>query len=451
MIELAQAALLQGASVTAQTPGIELLLDFDNERPVIRRVLASLAGGSERLEQASQSEVGLEQERCVCEALELLLSALGLDRMISFLPGVPCMPLQTRLDELLVRDRRRVAELFSFVRHHPDPAVQTAAVRTIHAIAQRNERVADSVDAETMAVLRRDVAEALERGLLELSACDEDSVPPSAATAHAIQLLLLDSLRLASAPGHLVLAHLLLGFGFSTQRGDLVLEPEPLSALSVLLASTLPGEGGGSRPWHAARERTLEILCLLASHRHTASAAVGRIRAALPLSAILVAAAGKRVDDAPAARASSLHCGAWLLRLTAAVLYQTPDSHASGARAPPDGDAALLRALLVSGPPPALSRPLLSFLGATSWSFDPPVLDERHARRLLALELGFLLAPDKLAQHGGVLQADKGTMLYDVAAVDALLRSRHAQLGCVPGVLASRAASPLTPVSHSAC
>ena len=437
MVELAQAALLQGGGLAAQTPGIELLLDFDNERPVIRRVLASLAGGAERLEQTSQTGVGLEQERCACEALELLLVALGLDRAVSFLPGVPCMPLQTRLDELLMRERRRVVELFSFVRYHPNPALQTAAVRIIHAIAQRNERVSDSVDAETCSALKRDVAEALERGLLELTVCDEDCVPPSAATAQAVQLLLLDGLRQTAAPGHLSLAHLLLGFEHTTQSGALLLETAPFSSLSVLLSSaaSLPeGEGGTWLPSHAARERTLEILCLLASNRHTSPPSVGRIRAALPLSAILVAAAAQRLDGSAAARTSSLNCSAWLLRLTTAVLYQTPDS----ARALLDGDVALLRTLLVPGPLPTLSRPLIQFLGATSWSFDPPVLDERHARRLLTLELGSLLAPDKAA-HGGVLQTDKGTVLYDVAAVDALLRNRHAQLGCDP----SRGAPPL--------
>jgi len=424
MVEIAQAGFLQGAP-PAQTPGGELLVDFDNERPVIRRVFSALSGGAERLEQEAFSQLGVEQERCVCEALELLLAALGLDRLASFLPNAQSVALQP-LDVLLMRDRRRVADLFSFVRFSRSTPLQTAAVRIIHAVAQRNERLAVSVDAETLQALKYDIALALQSGLGD-ALSPQDEVPASATTANAIQLLLLDSLRQSSASPRL--AHLLLGFEPTTEGGVLQLPQDSFSSLSVLLdfAAILPEEAVGWSPAYVSvLERALEILSVLAADRRSSGATVACIRSSLPLPSILAAAASRPLADSPFEQALTMHSNAWLLSLTAAMLHDTPGA----VQILLDGDAVILRTLLSRGETAGGMRTILKFLQASAAGGGAPTLSLALSQRLMDLGLDFLFAPDGSTQLSTILRVEKGASLYDVAGVDALLRSRIAQLGC---------------------
>lgn len=419
LLKLAQQG--QSAPEAARFPGLELLLDFDNEGPVVRRVLSALSGGVDRLDQEAQQAHGGELELCVAEALELLLSAFALG-----LGGQGAQPL-TRLDVLLLRDRRRVADIFSYVRHARNSQLQTAAVRLVHAIAARNERMAATLDPSTAQQLKLDLAEAL-RADLQATFCAGKEAPQASA-ALAIQQLLLATIKQSAAPG---LGHLLLGFEQPSEAGALSLEPtDSPSALTVLLGAARPlPEGATDMPAAlSAQERTYEILCALASDRRTAAATVERLRAVFHLPAALEAAAARYEQTSSAARASLQHLRAWLVRLATVVLHEHSDASSLL-----DGDASILRTLFAGDPEDRSTCAMLQLLQAADWSSEPPALALPYAQGLTEIGLQGVLAPDKLARAGAhaCLRVDRGEKLFNVAALELLLRQRFAQIGQQP-------------------
>ena len=339
-----------------------------------------------------------------------------------------------RLDSLLLRERLRAAELLSFVHASCSPALQTAAVRILHALAQRNERLAFAIDAATAQRLRADVAAALRAGLIDaLSAQPGAPLPPSCAAALAVQRLLLDTLH--ARPG-VSLAHLLLGFEES-DAPSLGLEPASAPAsLAVLLecAAALPACALAERPACAlgAMERSLQILSLLAASRRTAAATLGRVRAALPLPALLATVAAPAQGLEPACQTAQLQLTAWTLRLTAQLLHDSP----LALQRPADADAALLRGLLEPREEGAVPRTLLALLDHARWSEAAPQPSSGVAQQLCGLGLAAVLSPDGASQAGAPLAClrrdERGMALLDVAGLDRLLRDALQAAGTPP-------------------
>ena len=398
---------LRDGNVAARGPGAELLLDFNNEGPVMRRVVGAFAGGADRLEQDRFLAQSPDMAECILEGLKLLIAAFDLDAVATPTPGTAQQ--LARLDVLLLRDKRRTADLLSYVRCAEQPSVRTAAVQLLHAMASRNDRIVVALEPHIAARLKEDVADAMERGLADAYSVGSEEVLSSASVAHTIQQLLLTSLRQNAVPG---LAHLLLGFELPADASILTLEPlDTRSSMSVLLqAALLPPETSDWTPALVAQEHTYHVLCTLASDRRTAAATVERVRSTLPLAAVLEMAAQPFEQSSSAARTATQNWRAWVLRLVALTMFRRGNATAAGIVY---SDAGILRTLFKATTPSAVQ-----LLHASQWRVD-------------AAELPPALTND-LEQLGIRMPGSGGDELYDVAAWDAALRQRIEQRGLPP-------------------
>ena len=398
---------LRDGSLNAASPGAELLLDFNNEGPAMQRILGAFAGGADRMDQDRMQQHSPDMMACILEGLELLVVAFDLDGVVTPAPGTAQQ--LTRLDVLLLRDKRRTADLLSYIRCADHPAVRTAAVRLLYAVASRNDRILVALEPHTAMRLKTDVADALERGVSDAFSAAEEALS-CAGVAHPIQQLLLHPLTQPAAPG---LAHLLLGFEMPADTGALTLEPMGLrSALSVLLqaAVALPQEAFDWPPALVCQENTYHILAALAGDRCTEAATVERVCAVVPLASVLGAVDKPQEQSSTAARTAMQNWRTWVLRLVALTMFHRSDAAGAGGGL---GDTGVLHSALFGG-----SRPsALELLHAAEWRVED-----------LAPPPGVMRGLEEL----GIRLSRTGEELFDVAACDVALRQRCELLGQSP-------------------
>ena len=398
---------LRDGSLNPASPGAELLLDFNNEGPVMRRILGSFVGGADRMDQERLKQHSPDMMACILEGLELLVAAFDLDGVVTPAPGTAQQ--LARLDVLLLRDKRRTADLLSYIRCADHPAVRTAAVRLLYAVASRNDRILVALEPYTAMRLKTDVADALERGVSDAFSAAEEALS-CAGVAHTIQQLLLTTLRQSAAPG---LAHLLLGFEMPADAGALTLEPMGMrSALSVLLqaAVALPQDSYDWPPALVCQENTYHILATLAADRRTEAATVGRVCAVVPLASVLGAVAKPQEQSSSAARTAMQNWRTWVLRLIALTMFHRGDATGVGGGL---GDSGVLLAALFGGG----RHSALELLHAAEWRVED-----------LAPPQGVMRGLEEL----GIRLSRTGDELFDVAACDVALRQRCELLGQPP-------------------
>jgi len=428
-IRLTQCTPPEYAVQGASSPGQELLQDFENEGPVLRCVLGLLHGGAGNLEEERDLAHGSALEDCISEAFTLLLAALPVKAS-----GVVAQvqPRSSNVDVLLLRDRRRLVQLFSFVGYTKNTGVQALAVQVVHNLALRNERLLPmALDLATLQHLRKCIVDALDQGL------QAEQTPGG--TAHVVCRLLVETLPQQVTPN---LAQLLLGFEL-TPEGGLTLSPFRHEACFALLLNAVrapcASEALGAL---LLRESIFRIFYLLAADSRTRAPAVTLLRNELQL-ATHVACVDPRAETTTADQTALLHQRAWVLRLAAVMLHHTTEVGDSTALV----DAGLLQALVVA-PSQGASRtlvPLLQLLDcAAAVSSSPPVLDPSHAHVVDALGLGDALASNGLVEENELYtRNERGELTLNFIALDARLRQRAAEHQCV-FLLALRTVCALT-------
>jgi nuclear pore complex protein Nup205 len=420
LIKLAQSA--PWPSAARPPPGKELLDDFDKRGPVLHGILNLLHGGARRLEDERFQPHGCALERCVDRAIIVLLSAFGVHGGCAAAGQVHTAPSASRLDALLLRDPRRLVDLFSFVQYPHDAALQAATVRLVHVMALRKGHMPFELDETTLDHLKACMVDALGQALADW--------PTFGNTAQEISRLLLDTVQQPSVPN---LGHLLLGFAREGPDGSLTLPRSAANSCLPLLVDTVatPLPAGAADeltlPELLFRERVLRILHTLAVDRHAGASAVAFVCDTLNLPALLAAASADGIATAgSSAQAALLHQRAWLLRLAAVVLHHPP----SYGRA-----AELLRALFTCEAGSGAETPLLRLLAsAVARNSAPAPLLEPAYKQMLG-ELGLVDVFAKSAGEYGSLyvptERRDGEVSLDIIALDALMRQRAAEQRCV--------------------
>ena len=405
--------VVQGTS----SPGQELLQDFENEGPVLRHILGLLHGGAGWLEEERNLLHGGALEVCIGQALSVLHTALPV-KAASFSPQAP--PRSNNFDGLLLRDRRRLAQLFSFVGYSLNPKTQALAVQVIHNLALRNERLSMMLDLATMKHLKKCVVDALEQGLQAA-----ELLPGG--TALVVCRLLVETLPQREQPN---LAQLLLGFE-NDAEGGLTLSPLLHEACleSLLNAVRTPACADDTIGVLLLRESAFHVFYLLAADARTRGPAVALLRRELQLSAHVSDITVKR-DLGPAEQTALLYQRAWLLRLAAVILHHVTEVDSAAL------DSGLLQALVAS-PSDAAGReavPLLQLLNyAAALSFSPPpVLDVASTQWVDAFRLSDALSPSGAVEESELYSRnERGELTINLIALDALLRLRAAEQQCV--------------------
>ena len=405
--------VVQGLS----SPGQELLQDFENEGPVLRHILGLLHGGAGWLEDERDLSHGGALEVCIGQALSVLHAALPV-KATSFAPQG--LPRSSNFDGLLLRDRRRLAQLFSFVGYSLNPKTQALAVQVVHNLALRNERLSMMLDLATMKHLKKCVVDALEQGLQAA-----ELLPGG--TALVVCRLLVETLAQREKPN---LAQSLLGFE-NDAEGGLTLSPLRHEACleSLLNAVRAPACAADTVGMLLLRESAFHIFYLLAADSRTRGPAVALLREELQLSAH-VADTAIRKDTGPAEQTALLHQRAWLLRLASVILHHVTEADSTAL------DSGLLQALVAS-PSDAAGRstvPLLQLLNyAAALSFSPPpVLDTAYTQLVDAFGLSDALSPSGAVEESELYSRnERGVLTLDLIALDALLRMRAAEQQCV--------------------
>lgn len=427
LMQLAQRTAASQAAQVWRAPGHELLLDFDNEGPVLRNTLNLVRGGSAHLADERSQPYGGALESCVDEAMCVLLVALGVDeRSVTAQPAYGLAA--SRLDALLLKDRRRLMDLFSFVQYpynRPTLTLQERVVRVINTMLLRNENLRAALDQTTSDCLRLCIVEALDRALNDIAA--------SAGTARAIGRLLLDAVQQPSTPNLGNLGHLLLGFE-PMPAGALVLSPAVEdSCLPLLLdAAAAPVDAAAVDVSEVLFcERVLHIVYTLCADPRTSAAATSYVSTNLGLSerVVAVTSGGAAISSTAAAHAALQHQRAWLLRLVSVVLHQPSQFGRSI-----DQHVALLRAVFArpSGGGDTLAPVLQLLQCVVAQSSTLPALDSAHQQIVHALGLANALTSDLLVEHGGLaVQTDRGEVALNLIALDALIRRRVAEQRCV--------------------
>ena len=426
--------VVQGVSA----PGQELLQDFENEGPVLRSILSLLHGGAGYLEEERDHAHGLALESCIGEAFTVLHAALPVK---AFAVASQGLPRSSNFDVLLLRDRRRLVQLFSFVGYTKNTALQALAVQVVHNLALRNERLLPmALDQATLQHLKKCIVDALDQGL------DAELTPGG--TALVVFRLLVETLPQQVTPN---LAQLLLGFEL-TPEGGLTLSPFRHEACLALLLNAVRA------PWAATdalgtlllRESVFHIFYLLAADSRTKAPAVAHLREELQLSTHLAGLTAR--PESTADQTALLHQRAWLLRLASVILHHATEVGDSAAL-----DSGLLQALVVapSEAPGRAHVPLLQLLDcAAAGSFSPPVLDPAYVHVVDALGLGDALSSNGLVEENELyVRNERGELTLNFIALDALLRQRAAEQECVSSLalaasvraLTRRCATPCSP------
>jgi hypothetical protein len=434
-IRLAQGTPPEFMDQGLASPGQELLQDFENDGPVLRSALGLLHGGAGYLEEEREHAHGLALESCIGEAFTVLHAALPVKASGVASHG---LPRSSNFDALLLRDRRRLVQLFSFVGYTQNAALQALVVQVVHNLALRNERLLPmALDLATLQHLKKCVVDALRQGL-------EAELTPGG-TALVVCRMLVEILPQQVTPN---LAQLLLGFEL-TPEGGLALSPFRHEACLALLMSAVQA------PWCATdglgtlllRESVFHIFYTLAADSRTRTPAVAHLREELQLSAHLMGLT-PRPETTSAEQTSLLHQRAWILRLAAVILH-----HASEAGDSTALDSGLLQSLAVA-PSETASRtpaPLLQLLDcAAAVSMNPPLLDSSYAHVVDALRLGNVLSSNGLVEDTELYSRnERGELALNFIALDALLRQRAAEQQCVSATALLLPARVLTPAAFS--
>jgi hypothetical protein len=422
LIKLAQSAPLPSAA--RPPPGKELLDDFDKKGPVLHGILNLLHGGARRLEDERFQPHGCALERCVERAINVLLSAFGVNLGSTVAGLMHAAPTASRLDALLLRDPRRLVDVFSFVQYPHDAALQAATVRLVHVMALRKGHMPFELDETTLDHLKACIVDALAQALADW--------PSFGNTAQEISRLLLDTVQQPSVPN---MGHLLLGFARDGPDGNLTLPRSAADSCLPMLVDTVatPLPAGGADeltlPKMLFRERVLRILHTLAVDRHAGSSALAFVCDTLNLPALLAAASRDGVASAgSSAQAALLHQRAWLLRLAAVVLRRPLCYGRSG-----EGGTALLRALFTCEAGLDSETPLLRLLACAVArnSAAAPLLEPAY-KQMLA-ELGLVDVFAKSCEYGSLYVSTErrdGEVGLDIIALDALMRQRAAEQRC---------------------